>query len=103
MSRDSADRAWWRRKRFAIPLTLLLLSAYPTSVGPLAYAVERGWIPIAVAETYWVPLARLPDAAERLNTWCDDRVSQAWNRYEDYLEWCRRLGERDRKSEELHN
>ena len=43
-----ARRPWWKRKRYAATSVVLLVLAYPASVGPFDYAANRGWLPTAV-------------------------------------------------------
>ena len=35
---------WWKRKRWWAAAVLVLLAAYPASVGPAMYAMWRDWI-----------------------------------------------------------
>lgn len=56
---------------------------YPLSVGPIAYAVERGWILQATAEAYTQPIELADEAAEAIG-----------NAYQDYVNCCEDVGER---------
>ena len=44
-------------RRLALAALLLFLLAYPASVGPVNYAVTRGWIPLAPAAAVYEPLS----------------------------------------------
>lgn len=45
---EPARRPWWKRKRWWAAGALWLLVAYPLSVGPVVYAVGRGWAPMGL-------------------------------------------------------
>ncbi len=77
-------RPFWKRKRWIAALALWLLVAYPLSVGPIAYAMERGWISQATAEAYAHPIEIADDAAEAVG-----------DAYQAYVNWCEDVGDRD--------
>ena len=78
-----ARRPWWKRKRSiaAAVLWLALPILYPLSLGPAAYAVNRGWLPaepcIAFYHPLWLVASRVPQIGIPL---------------EDYFQWSLRLG-----------
>ncbi len=80
---DTSRRPWWRRKRTATALVLWLLVAYPLSVGPAAYATQRGWITQATAEAYAWPIEAADDAAEAVG-----------DAYQAYVDWFEDVGDR---------
>lgn len=49
-------RPWWRKKRWLAAGLLWLVLAYPLGRGPAAYAVVRGWLPVAYEQTLYAPL-----------------------------------------------
>ena len=82
-------RQWWRRKRtWAAAAVLWLLVAYLLSVGPIAYATERGWITQATAEAYARPIEVADDAAEAIG-----------DAYQAYVNWCEDVGDRHARSD----
>lgn len=44
MNENKLGRRWWRQKRWSVGLATLLVLAYPASLGPVNYAVARGWV-----------------------------------------------------------
>lgn len=54
---DSTARLpWWKKKRWGAALALWLAVAYPLSLGPIAYMVGRGWLPVAQIQGVYAPL-----------------------------------------------
>ncbi len=62
---------------------LWLAGAYPLSVGPVAYVMERGWISQATAEAYARPIEVADDAMEAVG-----------DAYQAYVNWCEDIGDR---------
>ena len=85
---DTPRRPWWRRKRTVAALWLWLLVAYPLSVGPVAYTMERGWIAEATAEAYARPIEVADDAAEAVG-----------DAYQAYVNWFEDIGDRHAASD----
>lgn len=84
----TASLPFWKHKRWIAAGVLWLVVAYPISVGPIAYAVERGWILQSTAETYVKPIEAADDAAEAIG-----------NAYQAYVNWCEDVGYRHAASE----
>jgi hypothetical protein len=57
MTPRSPRRRFWTKKRLAAALLLWLPLGYPASVGPVNYAVTRGWLPLAPAAAIYAPLS----------------------------------------------
>ena len=55
-------RPRWRRKRWAAALLLWLAAAYPLSLWPVAYAVSRGWLPVARLKAVYAPVLSAAEA-----------------------------------------
>lgn len=51
------ERPWWKRRRWIVAAVLLLLSGYPASLGPVDYAVARGWLAVGPAAAAYAPLS----------------------------------------------
>lgn len=77
----TAGRAWWRRKRFAVPIALWLAVAYPLSLGPVRYAEARGWISTTALDRYRKPYHLAYAAADLVDRyclwWCDLGIRHA--------------------------
>lgn len=77
-------RPRWKKKRWwAAALAVWLFVAYPLSVGPVAYVMERGWITQATAEAYARPIEAADDAAETVG-----------DAYQAYVNWFEDVGDR---------
>ncbi|MGC1275161.1 MAG: hypothetical protein WBC44_15765 [Planctomycetaceae bacterium] len=61
MDERKLRRPLWMRKRWIAVAALLLASAYPASIAPLAYAVGRGWLEESVLEVYSRPVYEAVD------------------------------------------
>jgi hypothetical protein len=48
-----AKRPWWKKKRWWALATALLIFAYPSSTGPIAYSTARGWISTELSNAYF--------------------------------------------------
>ena len=81
-------RPWWKRKRWAAAAVMWLVVAYPLSVGPVAYVMERGWISEATAEAYVWPIEVADDAAEAVG-----------DAYVAYVNWFEDVGDRHARSQ----
>ena len=44
MDGPKPTRPWWKQKRWIATAALLLIAGYPASLGPVDYAVARGWL-----------------------------------------------------------
>jgi hypothetical protein len=53
---ETPKRPWWRKKRWATPLALWLLVAYPLSIGPAGYLSHRGWLRPETATAFCRPI-----------------------------------------------
>lgn len=51
------QRPWWKRKRWIATTVVLFLAGYPASLGPVDYAVARGWLPVGPAAAAYAPLS----------------------------------------------
>jgi hypothetical protein len=82
---DEPSRPRWRKKWVAAGAVALLIVAYPVSVGPAAYCVERGWLSNRLFAAACAPaLNALPSG------------SAARAEYATYLNWWLELaGEHD--------
>jgi len=58
MNERKQQRPWWRRRRTWTAASLLLALAYPATLGPVDYAVARGWLPLGPAAAAYEPLSR---------------------------------------------
>jgi hypothetical protein len=47
---------WWKRKRWIAAIVVWLVITYPLSIWPAAYAVERGWLPVGMANFCYTPV-----------------------------------------------
>ena len=80
---EKPKRPSWKRKRWWAAAVLLLLVAYPASVGPIGYGFGRGWVPSNIALAYVAPMTALFGPSEY------SPVGAAFN---DYADWWYVLG-----------
>jgi hypothetical protein len=100
MDADKPRRAWYRGKRTWAALALWLLVAYPLSIGPAEYCVERGWL-AGSAASYRAPAFRLlprygepPPSVQMGTDWVQFFPEpNPWTRpFYQYVDWCGDLG-----------
>lgn len=84
-----ARRPWWRKKRWAAALPLLVVAGYPACVAPVFYGVGRGWVPGWAAGVYLGPI---------LTVVGEPGPSAAATLLQDYAQWWGDLGERHRRA-----
>ena len=80
-------RPFYRRERWLAAGMLWIAAAYPLSVGPVAYVMQRGWITQATAEAYVWPIEAADDAAEAVG-----------DAYQAYVNWFEDVGDRHRRA-----
>lgn len=68
---------------------LLIIAAYPASVGPFFYGVGRGWFPGWAAGVYLGPILAVVG---------EPGPSAAANTFQDYAQWWGDLGDRHRSA-----